>query len=252
MLYKQGKISLYYEKKGKKKNSIIILPGWGDTRNTFLFLIENLKEYFTVYCIDYPNFGKSSPLLEEWTIYDYASLIKNFIQENNLENSIVIAHSFGGRIISILEGKENLKFKKIILIDVAGIRRKSLKRYLKGKLYKLLKKITIFLKRKDLEKKLENFFSSQDYKDLPIAMKKTFQNIIKEDLRKYYKRIESETLILWGEKDEDTPIKDAYTLRKIIKNSGLIVFKNAHHFSYLEKQKEVLCILLEYLKKDMD
>lgn len=252
MLYIQGENTLYYEKKGNKKNSIIILPGWGETRLTFSSMIDSLKEYFTVYIIDYPFFGKSSPPKEEWTIYDYANLIKNFIHEKKLENSIIIAHSFGGRIVSILAGKENMKFKKIILIDVAGIRRKSIKRYLKGKIYKILRTMTILLKRKDLKDKLENYFSSNDYKALPYTMKKTFQNIIKEDLRVYYKKIECPTLILWGEKDEDTPVKDAYYLKKIIKNSGLILFKNTHHFSYLEKRIETINILYEFIKKDID
>ena len=64
-------------------------------------------------------------------------------------------------------------------------------------------------------------------------MKKTFKNIISEDLSKYYKEIISDTLILWGNKDYDTPLKDGIFLEKNIKNSALIKFRNASHFSYL-------------------
>ena len=43
MYYKNGSFEIYYEKYGNKKNTILILPGWGDTRKTFNYLIDNLK-----------------------------------------------------------------------------------------------------------------------------------------------------------------------------------------------------------------
>lgn len=51
-------ISIYYEKHGMGKQVIFILPGWGDNRQTFDYLISALKDYFTIYIIDYPGFGK--------------------------------------------------------------------------------------------------------------------------------------------------------------------------------------------------
>ena len=41
-------INLYYEKYGTKEQTIVILPGWGDTRKTFDYLINYLKDYFTI------------------------------------------------------------------------------------------------------------------------------------------------------------------------------------------------------------
>lgn len=250
MLYSQGKTTIYYEKRGNKKNTILILPGWGETRMTFTQILEEFSPYFTIYILDYPFFGESPPLEEEWTIYDYANLIKDFLKDKKINNPIVIAHSFGGRIVSILQGKENIPIKKIILIDVAGIKRNRIKRWIKTKYYKIIK---FFLRRNPrLLDIWEERHSSEDYKSLPTTMKKTFQNIIKEDLKKYYKRIQSETLILWGENDKDTPLKDAYLLRRIIKNSGFVIFKNSTHFSYLENANQTIIILKEFLKKDMD
>lgn len=253
MYYKSKKISFYYEKIGEKENTIIILPGWGDTRKTFNFLIENLKNNYTIYIIDYPNFGNSNPPKEELTIYDYANAIKNWIKKEKIRKPNIIAHSFGGRITSILVGKQKVKVNKIILIDVAGIkRRKKLNVFFKEKIYKLLKK-SLFLfpknKKEKYKQKLLNFFSSKDYNDIPNIMKKTFQNIIKEDLKEYYKRIKNETLIIWGEKDIDTPIKDGLYLKKNIKNSALITYKDATHFSYLDYPIQTLRIIESFFDK---
>ena len=238
MFFKTKHQTIYYETHGNNSNSILILPGWGDTRKTFTNIINYLKNEYTIYILDYPGFGNSPYPNKDLTIFDYANIINLFIKEKNIINPLIIAHSFGGRITSILLSKHKLKVDKIILIDVAGIkRRKKLKIIIKEIIYKLLKKLSIFLPRIKKEKylnKLISVFSSNDYKTIPNNMRKTFQNIIKEDLKKYYKEIESETLIIWGEKDIDTPLKDAYYLKKIIKNSELIIYKNSNHFSYLQ------------------
>lgn len=251
MYYKHGKTTFYYEKQGNKKRSIVILPGWGNTRNTFQNMIDNLKENFTIYCIDYPGFGKSPPFQKEKTIYDYAEIIKDFLESLSITNPIIIAHSFGGRITAILQGKYNIPIQKIILIDVAGIKRhKSIKLWLKEKIYKILKKGTQILHNKKLEEKLRTTFSSNDYKELSPNMRKTFQNIIQEDLSSYYKKTTSDVLILWGEQDQDTPLKDAYYLNKNIKNSALIIFQKAGHFAYLDYPFLTNKILDSYLKKE--
>ena len=251
MLYKNKNFSFYYEIYGNSPKAILILPGWGYTRETFQRIIQYLQKDYTIYIVDYPYFGNSPLPNKELTIYDYAETFSNFINELGIINPIIIAHSFGGRITSLLIGKYNLKVDKIILIDVAGIkRRKKLKVFLKEKIYKIIKRlIKILPKKKQLriQKQLLQKFASEDNMNLPIIMKKSFQNIIKVNLKKYYKKITSETLIIWGEKDIDTPLKDAKLLNKIIKNSGLIIFKNTNHYSYLYNEELTIKILNNFL-----
>lgn len=254
MYFKFEKYKIFYNKYGNSKDTILILPGWGDTRKTFKYIIDYFKDKYTIYIIDYPGFGNSPFINKELTIYDYALIIKSFIEQEKIINPIIIAHSFGGRITSILAGYYKLDIEKIILIDVAGIKRKkSIKVYLKEKIYKVLKFFTnIFpyeIKQK-VRKKLLNIFASADYKSIPLNMHKTFKNIINEDLRNYYAQIEKETLIIWGEKDLDTPLKDAYLLNKLINNSGLIIYKNKTHFSYLEEIYKTNIIIEKFISKE--
>ena len=251
MYFKKDNLTIYYEKYGSKKESILILPGWGNTSQTFKNIIEVFKEKYTIYIPDYPGFGNSPTPEQELTIYNYAELINSFIKEKIVNNPIIIAHSFGGRITAILLGKYKLKIKKVILFDVAGLKqKKSIKQILKEKLYKLLKKLVKLLPKKEREKyyrKLLLIFGSTDYLNLPASMHKTFQNIIKEDLKDYYRSINAEVLIIWGDKDTDTPLKVAYKLHKIINNSGLIIYKNSGHFSYLDYPEKTNIILNEFI-----
>lgn len=256
MYYNTNDLSIYYEKFGNSDKTILILPGWGDTRKTFYHLIENLQNDFTVYILDYPGFGNSPFPAKDLTIYDYTNLIRDFLTDNNITNPTIIAHSFGGRIATLLTGYYKEKIDQLILIDIAAIKpKKSIKIWLKEKIYKLLKKLTHFCPKKKQEKyrqKLIHLFGSTDYKSLSKEMQQTFKNIINEDLKDYLPYIESETLLLWGEKDMDTPLKSAYLLRKKIKNSALIVFPKATHYCYLEYKDLTQKIIKKFLLSEKD
>ena len=143
MYYIYNDIKLKYYKYGNKNKTILILPGWGNTKDTFYNIINHFKDKYTIYTLDYPGFGKSPTPTKNLTIYNYAELIINFLKDKSILNPIIIAHSFGGRITTLLTGYYKINIDKLILIDIASIKpKKSLKNKLKEKLYKLLKKIT--------------------------------------------------------------------------------------------------------------
>jgi len=252
---------IYYEKHGTGTTNILILPGWGDTRPTFDKLINSLKDHFTVYILDYPGFGNSPFPNRDLTVYDYADLINNFIQAKNITNPIAIGHSFGGRIITLLSTIHKIRFKKIILMDSAGIKpKKGITKLIKQTIYKALKKIAYILPSNlkiKYSNKLISIFGSTDLKNISPNIRKSFINIVNTDLTKNIKNIKCDTLIIWGEQDEDTPIKDAYKFNKLITDSGLVIVKNTYHFPYLENPNYVYRVIYEFIKvfttkKDID
>ena len=251
MYFVYDDIKIYYEKHGDKEKSIVILPGWGNTRPTFDYMINFLKNYFTIYILDYPGFGKSDYPTYDFTIYDYSNLIHDWINSLNIDNPILIGHSFGGRIITTLLGYFNYKFDNVIYLNSAGIKQKT---SFKTKLYKFLKKFKFFLPKK-LKEKYLNFlfkkFASSDYSDLPTSMHNTFKNVVNLDLKPYLKSINSRVLIIWGKSDTSTPVKDAYTMNKLIPNSELIILDKASHFSYLDYPVLINKIIFEQLKDEI-
>lgn len=245
--------TIYFEKYGDKENNILILPGWGDTRETFRYLIDVLKDKYTIYILDYPGFGNSSFPNRDLELFDYSDLIYNFIISNNIKNPTILAHSFGGRIVIDLFKRFNLDIKNLILIDIAGIKpKKNIFKKLKEKSYKLLKKIGKILPKKIRNKYLEKLikiFGSSDYSKLDPNIRKTFINIVNFDQKEDIKNINKDTLIIWGELDKDVHLKDGYFINKNIKDSGLVVIPNSGHFPHLDKAYYVNTIILEYLKR---
>lgn len=255
MYFTYDDVTIYYEKYGEQKKSIIILPGWGDNRKTFSYMINFLKEFFTVYILDYPGFGNSPFPNKDLTIYDYSELIYQWIQEISDNNAILIGHSFGGRIITTLLGYYHYPFSNIILMNSAGIKPKvTIKKRIRILTYRILKKLKKLLPnkfRKSYQEYLFSKFASNDYKNLSSNMMQTFKNVVNEDLKPYLKCIQAKTLLIWGNLDEATPTQDANTMHKLIPNSELIVIDGTNHFTYLQRPQLINQIIYEQLKDEI-
>lgn len=252
MYFTYEDLKMYYEKYGDNKRSIIILPGWGETRKTFNYIIQFLKNFFTVYIVDYPGFGNSQTPNRDLTIYEYSSLIHEWITSLNVEKPILIGHSFGGRIITVLTGYYQYNYDNVIMMNAAGIKpKKSIISKCKTMIYKFLNKLSNLLPSSS-KNKLKNFlfshFASSDYKNLDSKMRQTFKNVVNEDLKPYLKYIKSKVLLIWGNKDEATPVKDGDTMHKLIPNSELIVLDGVDHFTYLRNPQLINQIIYEQLK----
>ena len=245
-------INLSYKKYGDGKEIIVILPGWGETRNTFLEMINILMIDYTVYIIDYPGFGDTPFPNHDLTMDDYTEMIIKFLNDLNITKPNIIAHSFGGRISILLASKYNIPIKNLILIDSAGIIPKmTLKKKFRLNLYKTLQSLANYLPKKikyRFKTYLFNKSSSSDYQSLEENMRQTFKNIVNLDLTKYLSSINTNTLILWGEKDIDTPLKDGKLMHKKITNSELIIFPNCTHYCYLENTYVIIKIILCFLE----
>jgi pimeloyl-ACP methyl ester carboxylesterase len=141
-----------------------------------------------------------------------------------MTNVILIGHSFGGRIaIQYCTMYSNVE--KLVLIDSAGIKPRRKLRYY----YNLFK----YNLRKTFNMKVSHL-GSKDYKSLNCVMKQTFVNIVNYNQKPTLKNINVPTLIIWGEKDTETPLYMAKILKRKIKDSRLCIIKDAGHFSYLD------------------
>lgn len=246
-------LTINYIKKGTGK-SVLILPGWGTTINTYMPIINSLSTYHTVYCLDMPGFGESEEPNTSWNLDDYITFVINFIKSQNINELSLIGHSNGGRIIIKLMNENNLSFKvnKIILIGSAGIvHEKTFSQNLKINLFKIGKNV---LELKPIKKvfpnlivKLKNSFGSEDYKNASPIMKETLVQLINYDLRDLLPNINVPTLLIWGSNDTATPISDGELMEKLIPDAGLIRVENCTHYVFLDRTAYVNKIISTFL-----
>ena len=154
-----------------------------------------------------------------------------------------------------LVGKLGFEPDKIILVDSAGIKpKRGLDYYFKAYSYKLAKKAINMVFSKEKATKLiadmRKNKGSTDYNNASENLKKTFINVVNEDLRCHLPNIKAPTLLIWGEKDMDTPLRDAKIIEKLVPDAGLVVFKGAGHYSYLENLRDFIVITTNFIEGD--
>ena len=231
---------------------IIVLHGWGANIDTVMPIVNLLKDKFRVHALDLPGFGKSEEPDKPIDSFDYAEIVKKYIDELGIRKVTLIGHSFGGKLSIIIGSKYPDLLDKIVLVNSAGlIPKRGPKYYLKVYSFKALRFIykKFFFWYKD-EKRMEKFykkFGSTDYKDSSGVMRKILVIAVNENLLPLLEKIKAPTLLIWGDKDTATPLYMGKTMEKHIPDSGLVVFQGAGHYSYLDDYQRFAIILKNFL-----
>ncbi len=242
-------LKINYEESGQG-NALLLLHGWKNDLtiwNEITLLLNNYR----IIRLDLPGFGKSDLPPQSWNISNYAEFLNKFLEKLNVSKTILMGHSFGGRIVIKFGVLYPDKISKLVLVDSGGIRLKSFRRFFIFILAKLGKIFWLFpllrLKKDEWRKKFYEAIKVGDYLEPSQILKKTFLKIIAEDLRNEAKKINLPTLIVWGEKDLITPLNEGYLLASSIKTSRLIPIKDASHWPFIDKKEDFIKILTNFL-----
>ena len=100
----------------------------------------------------------------------------------------------------------------------------------------------------DAVEKMQAKRGSADYRNASPVMKGCLVKAVNEDLEPLLGKISVETLLIWGTKDDATPIGDAKIMEKKIPNAGLAEINGAGHFSWLDSPAVFDAIIRSYLK----
>lgn len=241
-------LNVCYREEGKGK-TILLLHGWGATKESLSPFFDALKNDYSVISIDMPGCGKTDEPPFPWSVSDYSDFLNKFITEKKIEPFACLGHSNGGRVL-IKACSSWLCPKKLILVDSAGIKAKhSFTYYVKVYSYKLGKKILSMplINKTHLYEKLIKNVGSSDYKNSSPVMKATMSRLLDEDLTPILSSVKAETLLIWGELDTATPIADGRKMEKYINGAGLVEIKGAGHFSYLDNPGRAISAVRYFL-----
>lgn len=249
MLLNIDGVNVSYKKQGSGKR-VVLLHGWGGCADSFLPVFNYLSLKFEVYAIDFPGFGESDSPPEPWDVTNYKDMLHRFFDLLNIEKAMIIGHSFGGRVAILFSASNPSYVEKIVLVDSAGIiPKRTFKYYIRVYKFKLMKKTFMLLSSNgNKEERLEKFYNkygSNDYKQAG-CLRQTFVKVINQDLRIYLPQIKAPTLLIWGEDDKDTPLYFGKIMEKEISDAGLVVFKGAGHFSYLDNINDFNIIVSKF------
>lgn len=244
----------FYQKMGQGR-PVVVLHGWGISSSNFKAVQKYLSQRgYQVFNLDLPGFGRTEEPEEAWGVSDYANFVLEFARKHRLSHFFLVGHSFGGRIGIKLAASHPEKLIGLVLVSSAGLRsrktRKRLTFLFLAKIFGLIFSLPLIKKFKEKARRvLYRAARARDYLKLKGVMKQTFIKVVKEDLRPFLAQIKVPTLVVWGEKDQVTPLSDASIMKKEIRGAVLKVVEGADHRLPYQKPAEFSKIVLGFFQK---
>jgi pimeloyl-ACP methyl ester carboxylesterase len=229
---------------------IVILHGWGAHIEAVASILSALEGASDLIALDLPGFGESDPPDRAWDADAYGRFMIHFLDELGVERAHLIGHSHGGRVSIVLASDESERVGRLLLVDAAGIPPKRGWRYRRrvavAKLGRLIGKIGGAPGRR-LQERMRARVASRDYLEASELMRGTFRALVSADLTDRLHRIRASTLLVWGERDEDTPLWMANRMEELIPDAGLVVLDGAGHFSYADSPGQFRAVARRFL-----
>ena len=233
--YGSQKFRLSYEiVNPNEEESVLILHGWGSNKEIMKQAFgKKFKSYKHIY-LDMPGFaGSSNEMI--LTTKDYAQIVKLFLQVLKVEPLVVMGHSFGGKVSTLLNSKY------LVLLSSSGVLTKkpwSIK--IKIATVKFLKPLGF--------KKIRELFVAPDVQGMSHEMYETFKNVVDEDFEHEFTKSKSKALCFWGKEDTATPLYTGERIAGLIDDSKFYPL-NGDHFFFLQHANFIAHEIEKALKK---
>ncbi len=221
--------------------TIVILHGWRHSKELWEDFARALEEEAHVIVFDLPGFGSELKPSSVWNIPEYATWVKKRITETtDAEDIILLGHSFGGRIASLIASERPVWLRGLILYGSPSLRRPPIRIKFKIKIAKICKALGLRAK------------VIRPHSDLRLAdesgMGDILRKIIEFDMTKELPLISAPTLLVWGKHDQPVPLRIAREMHSLISGSKLIVMENEGHNAHLENPTLFYGIIKKFIK----
>lgn len=239
LLKRSGLISGYMTKK-----TLVILPGWGGSHETWKEFMTLAQDDFTVVCVDLPCFGTEPCPQTVWGIEEYADFVVKKLRKIG-HPVILLGHSFGGQVAAYIAAHHPDVVDKLILSGAAVLRPKNRLRravfFAIAKCGKLIFALPIIERFDVLAKKiLYRGADSPDYAETSGIKRDIFRKIIRQDLRRLLSHISVPTLLLWGSADAYVAVSAGRKIHTLIKGSVLHIIKDGTHGLHLTHKEKMI------------
>ena len=258
MLENVNGLTIHYEiqyKNDAKGTPVLYLHGWGCDGGIFAPMTDALGKYATQIVLDFPAHGQSEEPAEPWGVVDFARQVQQVLRSQRIEKVKIVAHSFGARVAIWLAAHDPQLVEQMVITGGAGIKAPATQQSSKRtKRYKRLSAVARTMMKipplnrpmKKLQEALVQRYGSADYARLNESMRKTFVKIVSEDLTPLLSQVSTPTLLIWGDRDTETPLWMGQTMEHDMKDGGLVVFEGRTHYAFLEESARFVLIVKQF------
>jgi pimeloyl-ACP methyl ester carboxylesterase len=203
-----GKFTAELHQAGSGEPLLFLHGSGGPLRGSYLDL---LAERFTVYAPVHPGYGESEGFEHIDDIIDQALYYHDFMDELGLASAHVVGHSLGGMLAAEIAALCSHRVRRLVLSNAVI---------------------------EAMYTRIQSF----------TAAGKFLWPIPDRGLSRRIHRILAPTLIIWGESDGLVPPVYAEDFRSNIKDSRVVIMKEAAHMPMIEKPDEWASLVSEFLQ----
>jgi pimeloyl-ACP methyl ester carboxylesterase len=251
-------IKLHYQEFGDAvKPAIILIHGYRSSAYVWRSSAPLLAgDGFHVIAVDLVGFGYSGkPHWFEYSIQAQARVISRFMDVLGLGRATIVGSSYGGAVAGILALDYPERVEKLVLADAVinddprnhpVLRLASVpwlgeaitpfladsRTFLKNRMHHTLAKTNHHL---ISDERIENILRPGRAADAHHSLLATARNWRANRIEQDAHLISQPTLVIWGEDDTVTPLRDGYKLHKSIADSRLVVLRDCGHMPQEEK-----------------
>jgi len=232
--------------------SVLFLHGWNSKSERYEQPFSFIPEDFVQIIIpDLPGFGESQKPETVWGVDEYTKWTMDIIEAIGVEKIIIAGHSFGGQVAIKVASDNPPKIVGALLYASARVRKHP---SVKKKIFRdvawlgnILFSVPILSQFSSFAKKvLYRLVGSSDYINAK-EMREIMAKVIEQDMEKEVLKISVPVGIIWGDKDESTPVSDAYYLKENIRSSNLKVVNGASHKFHMTNPEEFARVFSEQI-----
>jgi len=261
-----GEACVFQANKSASKTVVLVHGIAGEAANWFQ-QIQKLKSNYHVLTFDLPGFGVSSKDNRLYSPTNYAKFIRFITQKFAKDKFHLLGHSMGGAISLRYAGMYPQDVDRLILVDAAGILHKhAYSRTVAAKWINIVQRISYWA-----GPNLNGYASMvleaiEEF--MPVDMQQAIKSpeirqmilrsnaipisgvaMITEDFSGVMKKVQSPTLIIWGEYDLVAPVRTGKILQANLNKAYLRVLANAGHSSMADRPIEFNQLMMNHLQQ---
>jgi pimeloyl-ACP methyl ester carboxylesterase len=217
---------------------LLILHGYnGAADYWFPHTIPVLARERRVIAPDLPGNGLSAKMATH-TLQSYAAFVVGFLDALGLEQVDLLGHSMGGQIGVAAIALDPSRFRKLILVDSAGLPELIRRPWLAP--VKMLG---------DSSMRQIRYYPTMFRIGIRArAPREGLQMLRTESIAQFLANLNLPTLIIWGSRDRVVPLEHGSYMAQQIPNARLAIIRGAGHMPFYEKPRQCNAIVLQFLK----
>lgn len=241
--------------------TIICAHGWGSSSIIYSYLLKLLGPYFRIIAYDMKGHGFSDADPDTYDLGLFTEELAQIVAYINPKNLILLGHSMGSAIVQNYLCLYSERANAAILLSSASNFREPIPRLIPlmfSRMDERVKNLLLhvmmnLLESNSVHSKYINIIREQR-KNMPYhVFRQSLLNTVYEWKKdEELKKLETPILLMVGEKDHFTSVKDSMKLRELLPNSRLVILPDSKHDIVLEHGKNVANLVKEFVEYQID